>query len=75
MEIVINKTKNNKVPGEDRIMYEFFSKKYLEEAAKTFNVIFEKVEIDKSFVNSTGLPIFDVPMQHFPSFSPTFRPE
>ena len=28
------------------------SKKYLEEVVKTFNVIFEKREIDKSFLNS-----------------------
>ena len=55
MKIEINKTKNNKAPGEDRITYEFFNntkKKYLEEVVKTFNVIFEKGEIDKSFLNS-----------------------
>ena len=48
-------SKNSKAPEEDRIMYEFFknsSKKYLEEVVKTFNVIFEKGEIDKSFLNS-----------------------
>ena len=60
MEIVINKTKNNKAPGEDRITYEFFknsSKKYLKEVVKTFSVIFEKEEIDKSFLNSIVYPI------------------
>ena len=55
VEIVINKTRRK-----TSLTCEFFknsSKKYLEEVEKTFNVIFEKGEIDKSFLNSIIYPI------------------
>lgn len=41
---MLAKAKDNKAPGEDRISYEFFkhaTKKFIEEVANSFNIIFE----------------------------------
>ncbi|XP_059225263.1 uncharacterized protein LOC131997758 [Stomoxys calcitrans] len=57
----LGKAKLNKAPGEDRVPYEFYkyaTDELLQEITCTCNVIFEKGEVDKSFVRSIIYPIF-----------------
>lgn len=58
---VLAKTKYNKAPGEDRVSYEFFknaTEMFIEELAKSYNIIFESAKLDEKFTTSIIFPIY-----------------
>lgn len=57
---VLKKAKLNKAPGEDRVPYEFFkyaTEDFLKKLTSIYNILFEKGNIDKSFVEAIIFPI------------------
>lgn len=61
IKCMLNKTKNNKAPGVDRIPYEFFknaSDNFLLELSKSFTYLYDTSLLDESFISSIIYPIF-----------------
>ena len=61
LQSVLQRAKNNKAPGYDRISYEFYKNApfcFLKEILKLFNLIFIREEIPESFRKSIIVPIF-----------------